>query len=167
MKKKIEYLFERFIFASRWIQLPIYVGLVAASCGYVYRFFMVLGHMVSHLSDASDREITMMVLELIDFSMILNLLLVVIVGGYSMFVSRINFKDHEDKPSWLSHMTPNILKVKLIISLVSISGINLLQSFMQVESLTTEKVVLQIAIHITFIVSVLLIAWSDRLIQHE
>ena len=84
-----------------------------------------------------------------------------------MFVSRINFKDHEDKPAWLSNMTPNGMKVKLIISLVSISGINLLQSFMEIETMTTEKVVLQISIHLTFIVSVLLITWADKMTHSD
>lgn len=167
MKQKLEQLIERLIFGSRWVQLPIYIGLIAASCAYGYRFFMILGHMFSHLTDASDKEILMIVLELIDFSMVLNLLVVVIVGGYSMFVSRINFKDHEDKPAWLSNMTPNGMKVKLIISLVSISGINLLQSFMEIETMTTEKVVLQISIHLTFIVSVLLITWADKMTHSD
>ena len=105
------------------------MGLIVAVCAYVYRFFVVLTHLMVHLTELKDQNVLMIVLELVDFSMIINLLVVVIVGGYSMYVSKVNFQAREGRPDWLSQITPSEMKVKLIVALVSISGINLHKPF--------------------------------------
>jgi len=120
---------ERFIFFSRWIQLPIYLGLIIASIMYSVKFFMQLTHLLTNFSLLDENMIMLSVLGLVDISMVINLLVVVFIGGYWTFVSKIEFDEHVDKPDWLDKINASTLKIKLIISLVSISGVHLLKTF--------------------------------------
>lgn len=166
--KKFEKYIERFIFFSRWMQLPVYLGLIVASILYVFKFMIQLWHLISNFSSMNENVIMMTVLGLIDISMVINLLVVVFIGGYITFVSKITFGNHEDKPDWLSKINASSLKIKLIISLVSISGVHLLKTFIDIHNIPLQDAVLQIVIHIVFIISALLLAYTDKIMySHE
>ena len=168
-----------FIFLSRWLQAPLYVGLIVAQIVYVYRFLMELWHLIGfavlhHAPPAStpgnvtDTETIVMlsVLGLIDVVMIANLLIMVIVGGYETFVSRLNLKDHPDQPEWLSHVNAGVLKVKLATALIGISSIHLLKTFINAgtpQGIRQEQMLWQVVIHVTFVLSAIALAWIDRL----
>jgi uncharacterized protein (TIGR00645 family) len=166
------------IFLSRWLQAPLYVGLIIAQVVYVYRFLVELWHLIAfavldHAAPASvpasvtDTETIVMltVLGLIDVVMIANLLIMVIVGGYETFVSRLNLKDHPDQPEWLSHVNAGILKVKLAMALIGISSIHLLKTFINAgsSSISERTILWQVVIHVTFVLSALALAWIDRI----
>ncbi|MFL9583503.1 TIGR00645 family protein [Stenotrophomonas sp. AB1(2024)] len=117
------------IFASRWLQLPLYLGLILAQCVYVFLFGKELWHLVHKANSMGEQEIMLLVLGLIDVVMISNLLVMVIVGGYETFVSRLRLENHPDQPEWLSHVNASVLKVKLALSIIGISSIHLLKTF--------------------------------------
>ena len=170
-----ESLLEKVIFASRWLQAPLYVGLIIAQGVYVYQFFVELWHL-AHLAfgpsgavkDPST-AIMLSVLGLIDVVMIANLLIMVIIGGYETFVSRLNLDQHEDQPEWLSHVNAGMLKVKLATALISISSIHLLKTFIEVRSpefnASANGVMWQIIIHVVFVLSAIALAWTDKLMM--
>ena len=179
------------IFASRWLQLPLYLGLILAQCVYVFLFGKELWHLVHDAASMGEQQIMLIVLGLIDVVMISNLLVMVIVGGYETFVSRLRLDDHPDQPEWLSHVNASVLKVKLALSIIGISSIHLLKTFIAAGSLggmplcppekmnmaasqigqatcavlTTDGVLWQTIIHCVFILSAIGIAWADRLMH--
>ena len=169
------------IFASRWLQLPLYLGLIVAQVVYVALFLEELWHLVAILWDSHALEHTterlglgalqketvvmIIVLSLIDVVMISNLLIMVIVGGYETFVSRLNLESHPDQPEWLSHVNANVLKVKLGTAIIGISSIHLLKSFISTGTLSTHSLMWQTIIHVVFVVSAISIAFIDRLLQ--
>jgi len=176
----------RLIFASRWLQLPLYLGLILAQGVYVYHFWVELVHLVGAAfgdvrsildlykavgyalpADGPPRltetVIMLVVLGLIDVVMISNLLIMVIVGGYETFVSRLNLEGHPDQPEWLSHVNASVLKVKLATAIIGISSIHLLKTFINAENYTEKVLLWQTAIHIAFLLSALAIALTDRL----
>src|SRR3989337_179855 len=126
------------IFASRWLQLPLYLGLIAAQCVYVFLFMKELQHLITDANTLTEQAIMLLVLGLIDVVMISNLLVMVIVGGYETFVSRLNLQGHPDQPEWLSHVNAGVLKVKLATALIGISSIHLLKTFINAASLSTH-----------------------------
>ncbi|WP_282297909.1 TIGR00645 family protein [Stenotrophomonas sp. PS02289] len=123
------------IFASRWLQLPLYLGLILAQCVYVFLFGKELWHLIHRANSMGEQEIMLLVLGLIDVVMISNLLVMVIVGGYETFVSRLRLENHPDQPEWLSHVNASVLKVKLALSIIGISSIHLLKTFIGAGSL--------------------------------
>ena len=153
------------IFLSRWLQAPLYVGLILAQCVYVYHFMVELWHLFEKANHISETEIMLTVLGLIDVVMIANLLIMVIVGGYETFVSRLNLQGHPDQPEWLSHVNAGVLKVKLATALIGISSIHLLKTFINTgsDSVSQTTIIAQIAIHITFIISALVLAITDKI----
>jgi len=160
------------IFGSRWLQFPLYVGLIVAQAVYVFLFLKELWHLVTHAGDFSEQQIMLVVLGLIDVVMISNLLVMVIVGGYETFVSRLRLQGHPDQPEWLSHVNAGVLKVKLAMAIIGISSIHLLRTFIEASriglpnaSVTAESVMWQTIIHMAFIVSAIGIAYVDRLTQ--
>lgn len=160
----------RLIFASRWLQLPLYLGLIAAQVVYVFLFMKELAHLVLHATEWGEQQIMLMVLGLIDVVMISNLLVMVIVGGYETFVSRLRLEGHPDQPEWLSHVNASVLKVKLAMAIIGISSIHLLKTFIAIGNLgapaatyTAQGVMWQTIIHCVFILSAIGIAWTDRL----
>ncbi len=162
------------IFSSRWLQLPLYVGLIVAQCAYVFLFLKELKHLVLHAWEFTEQQIMLVVLGLIDVVMISNLLVMVIVGGYETFVSRLRLENHPDNPEWLSHVNSGILKVKLAMAIIGISSIHLLRTFIEAGSIgqpgarVTETAVLwQTIIHMAFIASAIGIAWVDRMTQSK
>jgi uncharacterized protein (TIGR00645 family) len=162
------------IFSSRWLQLPLYVGLIVAQIVYVYLFLKELRHLIMHAWEFTEQQIMLVVLGLIDVVMISNLLVMVIVGGYETFVSRLRLEKHPDNPEWLSHVNSGILKVKLAMAIIGISSIHLLRTFIEAGAIgmpsgrvTTEGVMWQTIIHMAFIASAVGIAWVDRMTQQK
>jgi uncharacterized protein (TIGR00645 family) len=120
------------IFLSRWLQAPLYFGLIVAQGVYVYHFIIELFHLIGEAPHIEEKEIMLTVLGLIDVVMIANLLIMVIVGGYETFVSRLRLEGHPDQPEWLSHVNAGVLKVKLATALIGISSIHLLKTFIEI-----------------------------------
>jgi uncharacterized protein (TIGR00645 family) len=164
MKSSIE-MMERFIFASRWLQAPLYLGLIVAQGVYVYQFGLELWHLVHKLGTLSESETMLIVLALIDVVMIANLLIMVIIGGYETFVSRLDLEGHPDQPEWLSHVNAGVLKIKLSTAIIGISSIHLLKSFINAGNLTEHTLKWQVIIHMVFIVSALAMAYTDRMMN--
>jgi len=177
----------KIIFASRWLQLPLYLGLIVAQGVYVMHFLVELLHLVeaafgsqtalqslvSSIGYKTDAEITtlnetvimLVVLALIDVVMISNLLIMVIVGGYETFVSRMDLRGHPDQPEWLSHVNASVLKVKLAMSIIGISSIHLLKTFINADNYSEKALIAQTAIHITFLLSAMAIAYTDKIMM--
>ena len=177
------------IFASRWLQLPLYLGLILAQAVYVFHFWVELVHLVeaafgntaalkqlvASIGYKSDFEVTalnetiimLVVLALIDVVMISNLLIMVIVGGYETFVSRLHLEDHPDQPEWLSHVNASVLKVKLATAIIGISSIHLLKTFINAANYDLKVLMWQTIIHVVFLLSALAIALTDRLMSHS
>mgnify|MGYP000137224583 CR=1 FL=1 len=155
------------IFSSRWLQLPLYVGLIVAQGVYVVLFLKELWHLISHSFDFTEQQIMLVVLGLIDVVMISNLLVMVIVGGYETFVSRLRLEGHPDQPEWLSHVNASVLKVKLATAIIGISSIHLLKTFINAANYEDKVLIWQTLIHIAFLFSALAIALADRLMTHN
>lgn len=175
------------IFASRWLQLPLYLGLIAAQAVYVVHFLLELWHLIEAaagsqvalqklvssigykatvpITSLNETVIMLVVLALIDVVMISNLLIMVIVGGYETFVSRMNLQGHRDQPEWLSHVNASVLKVKLATAIIGISSIHLLKTFINAENYSDRVLIAQTVIHITFLLSAMAIAYTDRLMS--
>ncbi|RZA13270.1 MAG: TIGR00645 family protein [Proteobacteria bacterium] len=180
------------MFGSRWLQLPLYLGLILAQCVYVFQFWTELVHLVeaafgnkealqllvssvgydkgalaaTPITKLNETIIMLVVLGLIDVVMISNLLIMVIVGGYETFVSRMNLEGHPDQPEWLSHVNASVLKVKLATAIIGISSIHLLKTFINAENLNEKTLMWQTIIHVAFLFSALAIAATDRLLSH-
>ena len=176
-----------FIFASRWLQLPLYVGLILAQAVYVFHFWVELVHLIeaafgnqdalklifqasgqkaevapTHLTETT---IMLVVLGLIDVVMISNLLIMVIIGGYETFVSRLNLEGHPDQPEWLDHVNASVLKVKLATAIIGISSIHLLKTFINAENYSDKVLISQTVIHVAFLFSAMAIAMTDKLMH--
>ena len=154
----------RLIFAARWLQLPLYLGLILAMGIYVVQFWKEMAHILHIVAskELSETEIMLGVLGLIDVVMIANLLIMVIVGGYETFVSRMYLEEHPDQPEWLSHVNASVLKVKLATAIIGISSIHLLKTFINAAQLEEKQMMWQVIIHLAFLVSALSIAAADR-----
>jgi uncharacterized protein (TIGR00645 family) len=173
------------IFTSRWLQLPLYLGLIAAQAVYVFHFWVELKHLVEAafghqealdslvkgigykegpVDRLNETIIMLVVLGLIDVVMISNLLIMVIVGGYETFVSRLNLEGHPDQPEWLSHVNASVLKVKLGTAIIGISSIHLLKTFINAANYDEKTLMWQTAIHLAFLLSAMAIAASDRIL---
>jgi uncharacterized protein (TIGR00645 family) len=173
------------IFMSRWLQLPLYLGLILAQCVYVFHFWVELKDLIGaamgneaslqHIFDAvtvpgsarpaklNEATIMLVVLGLIDVVMISNLLIMVIVGGYETFVSRMHLEGHPDQPEWLSHVNASVLKTKLAMAIIGISSIHLLKTFINAANYDIKVLIAQTVIHVVFLFSALAIAYTDRI----
>ena len=173
------------IFMSRWLQLPLYLGLILAQCVYVFHFWVELKDLIGaamgneaslqHIFDAvtvpgsarpaklNEATIMLVVLGLIDVVMISNLLIMVIVGGYETFVSRMHLEGHPDQPEWLSHVNASVLKTKLAMAIIGISSIHLLKTFINAANYDVKVLIAQTVIHVVFLFSALAIAYTDRI----
>ena len=171
----IERALEGSIFASRWLQAPLYAGLIIAQMVYVCQFFAELWHMLHVFVAGGDVEavsthIMIGILGLIDVVMVANLVIMVVIGGYETFVSRLDLSGKADKPEWLSHVNAGVLKIKLGTALISISSIHLLKTFIQVREpsfkIVNEAIAWQVGIHTIFLLSALVLAWTDRIMMN-
>jgi uncharacterized protein (TIGR00645 family) len=154
------------IFMSRWLQVPLYLGLIVAQGVYVVLFLKEVWHLLTHAMTLDETNVMLVVLGLIDVVMISNLLIMVIVGGYETFVSRLGVEGHPDEPEWLDHVNAGVLKVKLSMALISISSIHLLKTFIDPDQHSQNAVMWQVLIHLAFLLSALIMAWVDRLTTH-
>ena len=153
------------IFASRWLQLPLYLGLIVAQGVYVFLFGKELWHLIHEARGLGEQQIMLIVLGLIDVVMISNLLVMVIVGGYETFVSRLDLDGHPDQPEWLSHVNASVLKVKLATAIIGISSIHLLKTFINAENYSDKVLLWQTVIHVAFLFSAIAIATADRIMH--
>lgn len=155
----------RMIFFSRWTQLPLYLGLIVAQIVYAYKFIKELLRLVFGAASGTlgDTEIMLIVLGLVDIVMIANLLIMIIIGGYDIFVSRVEVDGHRDQPEWLDHVNAGVLKVKLAMAIISISSIHLLTSFMNMAKVSDRDLIAQSSIHVVFLLSALIMAWIDKI----
>ena len=160
---------ERFIFWSRWLQAPLYLGLIVAQGIYVWLFMAELGHLLMSVFESgghiSETETMLVVLGLIDVVMIANLLIMVIIGGYETFVSRLDLEGHPDQPEWLSHVNAGVLKIKLSTAIIGISSIHLLKTFINAANLPEKAIMWQVIIHVVFLFSALAMAWVDKIMN--
>ncbi len=156
---------ESLMFAARWLQLPLYFGLIIALGAYTYEFFIHLWEVIELImvKRSPDRYVILEVLDLVDIVMVANLLIMVIVGGYESFVSRLNLDDHPDQPEWLAHVNPGSLKVKLAISIVTIGAVHLLATFINAAQIEMETILMQMAIQIVLMATAVTIVVVDRL----
>jgi len=167
----------RLIFASRWLQFPLYLGLIVAQMVYVFHFWVELTHLIEAafghgplLTDIvggklTETAIMLVVLGLIDVVMISNLLIMVIVGGYETFVSRMDLENHPDQPEWLSHVNASVLKVKLATAIIGISSIHLLKTFINAQQYDEKTLIAQTVIHVAFLLSAMAIAYTDYIME--
>jgi uncharacterized protein (TIGR00645 family) len=165
-------LLPRWIFLTRWLQAPLYIGLIVAQAVYAWQFWEELIHLIKVMVSAqsvTETELMLVVLGLIDTVMISNLLVMVIVGGWETFVSRMGLEGHPDEPEWLSHVNAGVLKVKLATAIIGISSIHLLKTFINAPHLTDKVLLWQTLIHLTFVVSALAIAYTEKILKsaHE
>jgi uncharacterized protein (TIGR00645 family) len=159
---------EMFIFWSRWLQAPLYVGLIIAQCVYVYLFMVELSHLVVNAfstTHINETEVMLVVLGLIDVVMIANLLIMVIIGGYETFVSRLDLEGHPDQPEWLSHVNAGVLKIKLSTAIIGISSIHLLKTFINAGNLSEHTIKWQVIIHVVFLFSAMAMVWVDKVMN--
>ncbi len=153
---------------SRWLQAPLYLGLIVAQAIYVWQFWRELVHLISMMGldkPITETEIMLIVLGLIDVVMISNLLIMVIVGGWETFVSRMDLDNHPDQPEWLSHVNAGVLKVKLATAIIGISSIHLLKTFINATEMDNDTMMWQTLIHLAFVFSALAIAYTERLLH--
>lgn len=178
MLKNIENGMERFIFWSRWLQAPVYLGLIVAQILYCYKFAKEVIHLVMMTESSTETQFLLVVLTLVDIAMVANLITMVVIGGYATFVSKLDIKDSDDRPEWLDHIDPGSIKVKLASSLVGISSIHLLKSFINVGDpehalsghgvpVSHTDIMWQVIIHMTFVVSALLMAFSEYIMHRR
>lgn len=159
----VERFLENAIFASRWLQVPMYIGLMGGLLIVTVKFLLEFAHLVPRVYGANEAEVIIGVLALVDMLLVANLLLMVLFSGYENFVSKLDLKGHEDVPSWLGHIDINGLKLKLITSIVAISSIQLLKSFYNVATIADRELMWMLGMHIAFVVSGVLMAWMDRI----
>jgi uncharacterized protein (TIGR00645 family) len=163
----IEHAFEWVIFSSRWIQAPLYGGLIIAEMLYAWKFLTELWHMMHDIGELTETVFMLGILTLVDITMVANLLTMVVIGGYATFVSKLSLEGHPDRPEWLSHVDPGTIKVKLAASLIGISSIHLLKAFVNVANVSAEHIQWQILIHLTFLGSAILLAWTDKIMTKD
>ena len=173
--KTFEGVLERGIFSSRWLLAPLYVGLIVAQAFYAWQFgYEVWSQIIAGILEhghIEEKKFMLSILTLIDMVMVANLIVIVLIGGYATFVSKLDLDDHEDRPAWLDHIDPGTLKTKLAGGLVGVSGIHLLQSFVHLgeegSHIDSSHVILQIVIHAVFTVAVLIMAWADLMVERK
>ena len=186
--KIIENSVERVIFGSRWLLAPIYLGMIIAQGLYTWKFLQGLWHLAWDVNTSTEVAFLQGVLGLIDFLMVANLIVMVVIGGYATFVSKLDLEDHPDRPAWLDHIDPGTLKTKLAGALIGVSGIHLLTTFSQlglglngsvgpvdahgatvaaVGAVDYRVVLWQVAIHLTFVLSTIFLAWADLLLEKK
>lgn len=163
MSKQIEKIIEKGLFASRWLMAPFYIGLIGALIVLLCSFIQELWHFITSIPIITQNEAVLGILSLIDLSLAGNLLLIVIFSGYENFVSKIDFDDHKDQPEWPGSVDFSALKLKLIASIVAISGIHLLKVFMDVHKTSENEIKWMVIIHIAFVFSGVLLAVMDRI----
>ncbi len=166
MLEKIEDSLEKIMYASRWILAPIYVGMSFGLVALFLKFFEELYHLLPHLLDISEDTLVLKLLTLIDLSLVGSLIVIVMFSGYENFVSRLNLSDSTEKLNWLGTHDYGSLKIKLASSIVAISSIHLLKVFMNVENVSNDKILWYVIIHMSLVVSAIMLGYLDKLTKH-
>ncbi len=166
MTRKIEKALEVLIFASRWILAPFYLGLAVSLLVLLIKFMAELFHIATHAFSATESEVILGVLALVDLTLTGSLLIIVIFSGYENFVSKIDHTGHRDWPEWMGTIDFSGLKLKLLSSIVAISAIQLLKQFMSIQNISEREIFWLVVIHVVFVVSSVLLALSDRISGH-
>ena len=161
--KTIEHTLEKGLFASRWLMAPFYIGLVGALVALLYTFCAELVHFIMHAPDMNANDSILASLALIDISLAGNLLVIVIFSGYENFISTLDIGDHEDRPAWMGTVDFSTLKLKLIASIIAISGIHLLKVFMEIKKYDEREIMWMVIIHVVFIFSGVMLALMDKI----
>jgi uncharacterized protein (TIGR00645 family) len=164
---KLEKLIEGAIFNSRWLQVPLYLGLILVLLVLCVKFFMVLVKLMLGMGDLDEAKIVLMVLELVDVVMVANLIVMVVISGYENFVSRLDIDGQGEKLSWFGKLDAGSLKIKLASSIVAISSIHLLKAFLDAAEISNDKLLMLVVIHMTFIVSALMLAYLDKMLGQK
>jgi uncharacterized protein (TIGR00645 family) len=159
----IERNLERFLFASRWLLTPFFVALVVALAVLMVKALQELWHFITHALVATESEVILAVLALIDLTLTGSLILIVIFSGYENFVSKIQHSDHEDWPEWMSKIDFSGLKLKLLSSIVAISAIQVLKAFMNLKNISDRELMWYVGIHMMFVLSGVFMAWTDKI----
>ena len=162
---RAEKTFSNLILFSKWFQLPLYLGLILGGCLYTYRYLVELVHLSIHINSITESVLMMGILNLVDIVMVANLLIMVIIGGYSTFVSKLDLHAEKELPNWLDHISAGTLKIKLSTALVGISGIHLLQSFINLAQVSQQQIIMQMAIHLTFLISAIGLALTEYIMH--
>lgn len=158
-----KHILPQIIFSSRWLQAPLYLGLIGVLIVYFYKFASNLTHLFQKIQNLNEIEVMLHALDLVDMVMIANLLIMVIIGGYDTFVSRLNIHGHVDHPEWLDEMNAGSMKIKLALSLIGVSSIHLLRTFMDPAQHQNSSIMWQVAIHLTLVFSAITIAFTNKL----
>ncbi|WP_032112150.1 TIGR00645 family protein [Candidatus Paracaedibacter symbiosus] len=153
------------IFSSRWLQAPLYVGLIIVQCAYLYEFIKEIVHLFMDIGKIAETDVMLVALGLIDVVMISNLLIMVIIGGYETFVSRLKMDEHPDSPEWLTHVNANTMKIKLALALIGISSIHLLKTFINIHKIPDREIFWQVVIHSIFLLSAFFLAYTSKVSQ--
>ena len=161
--KQVELAIERVLFASRWILVPFYLGLAASLLVLMIKFLQEFHHIALRAIAGDEAEVLLGVLSLVDLALTASLIVIVIFSGYENFVSRIDPTEHESWPAWMGSIDFTGLKLKLLSSIVAISGVHLLKQFMAVKTVSDRELMWYVGIHLTFVVSNILLALSDRI----
>ena len=167
MKKHVEHSFEQLIFASRWVQAPIYLGLIVGSVIYSYKFLVELFHLYRNVTEINEAHMMLGILTLIDITMVLNLLFMVIIGGYVTFIGICIETHNTDCPDWLEKVDAGVMKIKFTSALVGVSSIHLLKAFINIDEKNLQHVMWQIIIHFIFLVSTLMLAQTENLLHKK
>jgi uncharacterized protein (TIGR00645 family) len=162
----VEHFLEKLLFASRWLLAPFYLGLVGSVVVLLWHFGIEFLHLV-HMALSGEGSVVVGALSLVDLVLVANLLMIIIFAGYENFVSKIDTGDHEDRPDWMGHVDFTDLKMKLIGSIIAISGIELLKSFMNIGSFSNLELSWKVGIHVTFVFSGVMFAIMDKLSGHK
>lgn len=158
---------ERLVFASRWLQVPLYLGLIATLVALGMKFFLELVHLFTHVASDTEAQLILVVLSLVDLVMVANLIVMVVISGYENFVSKIDIKEAADKLSWFGKLDSGSLKIKLAVSIIAISAIHLLKTFLNYTEVSTERLLALVAVHLTFVLSALGLALLDRMTGYK
>jgi len=167
MRKTLEHRVERVILNSRWLLTPLYLGLILVVVALGITFFRELWHLFAVIMTATESDVVLMVLALVDVVLVANLLVMVVISGYENFVSDISVEPGDDKPSWLGKIDAGNLKVKVAAAIVAISSIHLLRAFLNVNEVTNDKIILLMVMHLVFVFSALLLAYLDRISNYD
>ena len=163
MRHPFERIIESALYLSRWLLAPIYLGLSVAVFALGIKFFQELFHVAGHILELSESDVVLTALSLIDLTLVGSLILMVMFSGYENFVSRIDLAESDQKLEWLGKLDANTLKLKVAASIVAISSIHLLRVFMELRQIPNEKLLWYVVLHMSFVVSALLMALLDRI----
>lgn len=164
--EKLEHATEKLMYASRWILAPIYAGLSLGLLAIFIKFFQELWHFLPHVIETAESDLVLTLLSLIDMTLVASLIVIIMFSGYENFVSSLDLSEATEKLDWLGTHDYSSLKIKVATSIVAISSIHLLKVFMNIDHINNDKLMWYVIIHLTFVISALLMGYLDKLTKH-